>query len=228
MNDGAVPIEQAIGYSFTRQALLATALTHRSAAGRVGANNEKLEFLGDAVLSLVVSELLMEQFAEADEGELSKLRASLVNSAVLARKADELALGERLRVGKGEEKSGGRRKESILASAYEAVIGAVFLDGGFEPARTMVRRQFEAEVSAATTGGLTDYKTRLQEMTQRRFRETPSYRLVQAAGPDHAKRFVSEILIRGQLYGRGEGRSRKAAEQAAAFQALEELEKQPS
>ncbi|TMA66408.1 MAG: ribonuclease III, partial [Deltaproteobacteria bacterium] len=183
-------------------------------------------FLGDAVLALAMSDLLMTRFPDASEGELSKIRASLVNADVLARKARELDVGSALRFGKGEEKSGGREKVSILASAYEALLGAVYADGGYEAARAMVEHHFAGDIEEHLTVGLRDYKTHLQELTQRLFRETPLYTLVEESGPDHAKRFVSEIALGGRCYGRGLGRTKKAAEQAAAGEALAALERE--
>jgi ribonuclease III len=199
-------------------------LTHRShAGGDPDRHNEQLEFLGDAVLALGMSDLLLRTFPERREGELSKVRASLVNEAVLARVAHELGLGEHLLLGKGEERTGGRRKPSILAGAYEAVLGAVYLDGGFAAGHAMVERHFAAAIADHATVGLQDYKTRLQELTQSTFKEVPSYYLVQETGPDHDKRFVSQISIAGTVYGRGVGRSKKIAEQAAAMEALAQL-----
>ncbi|MGH7805975.1 MAG: ribonuclease III, partial [Candidatus Binatia bacterium] len=198
-------LEAAIGHRFERKELLSLALTHRSSAGRVGLNNENLEFLGDSVLSLAVSDLLIERFPEMSEGRLSKLRASVVNSGVLAIKALAIDLGRHLRLGKGEDKSGGRQKESILASTYEAVLGAVFLDGGFAAARTIVAAHFDEDLRTGADRDMADPKTRLQELTQRRFRSTPVYTLVRSTGPDHARAFESEITIEGRVYGRGEG-----------------------
>jgi ribonuclease-3 len=215
-------LEARLGHRFVRGAHVADALTHRSFAADVE-NNEKLEFLGDAVLSLAMSDLLMARFPEAREGELSKIRASLVNADVLARHARAHDLGRLLRLGKGEERSGGREKVSILAAAYEAVLGAVYLDAGYEAARAVVERDFAGDVAEHLRVGLRDYKTRLQEVTQRLFRETPSYTVVEESGPDHEKRFVSEIAIGGQTRGRGEGRTKKAAEQEAAMHALARL-----
>jgi ribonuclease-3 len=215
-------VEAGLGYRFTRPDWLVEALTHRSSGGDEP-NNEKLEFLGDAVLALAMSDLLMSRFPEAREGELSKIRASLVNAEVLARKARELDLGRWLRLGKGEEKSGGREKISILAAAYEAVLGALYLDGGFEAARRVIEEQFGGDVVEHLTVGLRDYKTQLQELTQRLFREAPVYALVEQSGPDHAKRFVSEIAIAGRRYARGVGHSKKTAEQAAAMATLAAL-----
>jgi ribonuclease-3 len=212
-------LEGRLGHRFVRGEHLETALTHRSFAPEVP-NNETLEFLGDAVLGLAVSDLLMRHFPEAREGELSKMRAALVNAEVLATKARAFDLGAFLRVGKGEEKSGGREKESILAAAYEAVLGAVYLDGGYEAGRRVVEGSFAADVEGPLAASLRDYKTQLQEVTQRIFRETPVYTLVEESGPDHEKRFVSEITIAGRAYGRGIGRSKKTAEQEAAMGAL--------
>jgi ribonuclease-3 len=211
-----------LGYRFAAPATLLTALTHRSLAGDAG-NNETLEFLGDAVLALAVAELLMEQHPAAREGELSKLRAGLVNAGTLAAKARRLALSDCLRLGKGEEKTGGREKESILAAAYEAVLGAVFLDGGYEAARGLVAREFASDLVAQELAGASDYKTRLQELTQRRFRVSPVYQLVDEQGPDHAKRFAVELSVAGRVLGRGMGPSKKVAEQAAAMEALAEM-----
>jgi ribonuclease-3 len=213
-------LEQRLGYQFRRQELLDLALIHRSSASRSGSNNEKLEFLGDAALDLAVSDVLMERFPKADEGELSKRRAALVNARVLAEQAVKLELGQRLRLGKGEEKSGGRRKASILAGAYEAVLGAVYLDGGIAPVREIVSRHFAAELSGASSASTIDPKSRLQEVTQRVFRATPAYALVEASGPEHDRAFVSELRVAGKVYGRGCGKTKKDAEQQAALQAL--------
>ena len=191
------------------------ALTHRS-SNPDGINNETLEFLGDAVLALAMSDLLMTAFPDAREGPLSKIRASLVNAEVLARKARELDLGRWLQLGKGEERSGGRDKGSILASGYEALLGAVYLDSGFEPTRGIVAAHFAADVAAHATVGFQDHKTRLQEFTQRHFRETPSYSVLEERGPDHDKEFVLELRIGGRAYAQGVGHSKKLAEQAAA------------
>jgi ribonuclease-3 len=215
-------LESGLAHRFVRPERLATALTHRSFGGEEP-NNETLEFLGDAVLALAISDLLMTRFPDAREGDLSKMRAALVNAAALAARGRALGVGRWLRLGKGEERSGGREKESILASAYEAVLGAVYLDAGYEAARSVVAAQFAADV-AEVTAGQRDYKTRLQELTQRLYRETPVYALVSESGPDHDKQFVTEITIGGRPSGRGTGRTKKAAEQAAAMAALAALE----
>ncbi len=221
-DDGRRALEAGLGHRFTRPEHLQVAITHRSFSPDAP-NNETLEFLGDAVLSLAMSDLLMRRHPAAREGDLSKMRAALVNAEVLAVKARQLDLGRWLRVGKGEEKSGGRDKESILAAGYEALLGAVYLDAGYEPARAVVEAQFAADVAADLPAGLRDYKTRLQELTQRVFHATPVYTLVEESGPDHAKRFVSELAIGGRRYGRGVGHSKKTAEQAAAMEALDAL-----
>jgi ribonuclease-3 len=225
MSDDLVErVASRLGYHFRTPGTLAVAVTHRSVAGERG-NNETLEFLGDAVLALAVAELLMQHHPAAREGDLSKLRAGLVNAGVLATKARGLALSDWLRLGKGEEKTGGRDKESILAAAYEAVIGAIFLDGGYEAVRDVVARQFADELRGGTLAGAGDYKTRLQELTQRRFRMSPVYHLIDEQGPDHAKRFAVELSIDGRVLGRGTGASKKAAEQAAAMEALAQIER---
>jgi ribonuclease-3 len=150
-----------------------------------------------------------------------------VNAGALAQRARALTLGAWLRLGKGEEKSGGREKESILASAYEALVGAIFLDGGYAAAQAAIERDFAGDVAAEVSAGATDYKTRLQELTQRRFRASPAYQLVSEQGPDHAKSFAVELSVAGRLLGRGTGPSKKAAEQVAAMEALQRIERDP-
>ena len=214
-------LEATLRYSFRQKELLKLALTHRSSHLRPGEeHNEKLEFLGDSVLGLAMSDLLMRRFPQASEGDLSKLRASLVNAQVLATKAAVLSLGHWLRLGGGEERSGGREKLSILASAYEAVLGAVYLDGGFTQAYELVSRHFADELEEKSRRDLFDGKTHLQEISQKIFREIPMYTVIEARGPDHQRLFISQVSIAGKLYGRGEGPSKKSADQAAAFQTL--------
>lgn len=215
--------EVILQYTFQRQDLLRLALTHRSSQLRSGeAHNEKLEFLGDAVLGLAMSDLLMKRFPDASEGDLSKMRASLVNARVLAVKAASLLLGRWLRLGGGEERSGGREKPSILASAYEAVLGAVFLDGGFSPAQTLVAQHFaeDLEEQSRSRVAVFDSKTRLQEITQKIFKETPVYTVIETHGPDHQRQFISQVSIAGKLYGQGAGPNKKSADQAAAMETL--------
>ena len=218
-------LQKGLGYKFKDPSLLVRCLTHVSYSyDRTPGHNEVLEFLGDAVLDLTVSDLLMRQFPEKSEGDLSRMRAALVNSSVLAGKAMAINFGPLLRLGKGEERSGGRHKESILAGAFEALLGAVYLDGGYEAARHLVERYFAPDVKEKTLGQQ-DYKTRLQEISQMLFREPPVYRVVSEIGPDHAKSFVTEIAVGGKVLGKGEGRSKKQSEQEAAKKALVELQK---
>ncbi len=217
-------LQNELGYSFSDTDLLTRALTHVSyGRGKQDGHNETLEFLGDAVLDLAVSDLLMRRFPEKTEGDLSKMRASLVNAAALAEKATQLNLGESLRMGKGEERSGGRTKQSILAGVFEALLGAVYWDGGYEPARRIVERYFASDIQEGAPEQQ-DYKTRLQEISQMLFHEPPVYKLVAESGPDHEKRFVTEIFVGGKVLGRGEGKSKKQAEQEAARQALARLQ----
>jgi ribonuclease III len=217
-------LEAILPYIFQRRGLLHLALTHRSAPLRPGeSHNERLEFLGDSVLSLAMSDLLMQRFPDASEGTLSKMRASLVNAQVLATKAARISLGKWLRLGGGEDRSGGREKPSILAAAYEAVLGAVYLDGGFAAARQLIASHFAENLEDKSQGETFDCKTRLQEITQKIFRETPVYTVVEARGPDHQKIFISRVSIAGKEYGRGEGQNKKGADQAAALQTLELL-----
>ncbi len=217
-------LEERLGHRFASRELLHRALTHRSHAATQATHNETLEFLGDAVLGLAVSELLLRAWPEANEGKLSRRRAALVNAESLAAKAADLSLGPLLRLGRGEEKTGGRSKRSILAGVFEAVLGAVFLDGGFVAAREVVVRTFacEAEVDPRVEDG--EYKTRLQEVSQRLFRTAPEYTLERVSGPDHARDFESQVRVAGRVLGAGSGQSKKLAEQAAARQALAALE----
>lgn len=217
-------LEGRVGYAFSRLELLEVALTHPSAA--VGSDNhyERLEFLGDAVLDLAIADLLMKKFPDAKEGPLSKLRASIVNARTLALKAQAIDLGSLLRLGKGEEKSGGREKTSILAAAFEAMIGAIYSDGGLEHAQAVVERLFSNDVGGPAAER--DYKTELQEVSYRKFRAQPVYELVAAEGPDHAKRFTTRIKIGGRELGTGSGGSKKQSEQAAAREALEIIDRE--
>ena len=222
-NDNA-ELEGILEYSFQRGDLLEIALTHPSAVAAGEPHYERLEFLGDAVLDLAIADLLMRRFPEAKEGALSKERASIVNGRTLAVKAIEIGLGREMRLGKGEEKSGGRDKTSILAAAFEAVIGAIYTDGGLVPAQRVVERLFADDIGGPAAER--DYKTELQEIAYRRFRSQPVYELVSARGPDHAKRFTTRIRIAGRELGVGEGASKKQSEQAAARAALSEIEQE--
>jgi ribonuclease-3 len=201
-------IQEELGYNFKDPALLVRSLTHVSyERQKTEGHNEVLEFLGDAVLDLAVSDLLIRRNPAKTEGVLSKMRAALVNSTVLAEKATALSLGSLLRIGKGEELSGGRSKPSILAGAFEAVLGGIYQDGGYEAAHRVVERYFGADVTGKRLGQH-DYKTRLQEISQMLFRAAPVYRVISETGPDHEKFFVTEITVGGKVLGKGEGRKK--------------------
>jgi ribonuclease-3 len=226
------PLEEALGYTFKRPALLEQALTHRSYVneapgitreGTVREDNERLEFLGDAVLDLAISHVLMQRFPQRAEGELTITRAALVSEVSLHEVAAAIGLGEWLFVGKGEEQTGGRRKASLLADAFEAVIAAVFLDGGFAESELVVRRLFERALLAAGDRRQ-DHKTRLQERVQAKLKEAPRYLVRAETGPDHDKRFHVVLTIGGTEYAEGDGRSKKEAEQLAAQRALARLD----
>lgn len=218
-------LERSLGMRFRDPDLLRGALSHRSFAFEQGAdeNNERLEFLGDAVLGLVVTDLAYTRFPHLSEGDLAKLRAATVNMSALADVALEIGLGEHVLLGKGEEQSGGRSKSSILGDAMEAVMGAMYLDRGIEPVRRLVERLFWPRMVAyASGGGERDYKTGLQEMAARDIGGVPQYR-VKDHGPDHAKEFTATVYLGRKPYGTGTGRSKKEAEQEAARIAHERL-----
>jgi ribonuclease-3 len=216
-------LEQILGHRFQDLALLRTALTHRSYANErpdtVRADNERLEFLGDAVLDLVVGHMLMDAHPELDEGQLSVTRSQVVSEASLSDLAYQLGLGRFLYLGKGERRSGGQNKPSILADTLEAVIAAVYLDAGFDAARKLVARLFTTSVQTVEPTGFYDYKTRLQELAQARLKATPVYRVLGDSGPDHAKVFEVCVEINGREWGRATGSSKKRAEQLAAANA---------
>lgn len=217
-----------LSYTFNDIDILLHSVVHRSFLNERGdqniENNERLEFLGDAVLSTVVSHLLIKRFPDADEGMLSKFRAKLVNENTLAKLAMDIELGRHLLLGKGEELTGGRGKPSILSDAYEAVIAAVYLDGGFEAAFSLVSRQFYILMQEiSVTEASKDYKTELQEQTQEMFKVAPGYRLISETGPEHNKVFEVEVLINGERFGRGQGKAKKEAEQQAAMEGLDKI-----
>jgi ribonuclease-3 len=220
-------LEERLEYRFADRVLLAQALTHRSYANESRdpaiVDNERLEFLGDAVLDLIIGHLLLITHSGADEGELSRQRAELVSEPSLARLARELMLGDCLLLGRGEARGGGRAKESLLANTLEALLGAVFLDAGYVVAEGVARRWFASSLHAGVGSVGQDCKTRLQEILQAR-RQRPEYLLVAACGPDHQRRYEVEVLAAGAVLGRGEGPTKKRAEQTAARQALELLE----
>jgi ribonuclease-3 len=223
------PLERTIGYRFRDRGLLEHALTHRSrvhedASGGVF-DNESLEFLGDSILGFVIADMLFREFPQHNEGQKSKLKASIVSAASLARLGDRINLGVYLILGRGEEKTGGRHKHALIADSYEALIAAIYLDGGIDPARAFIERQFaELIASARRTGAeaafTEDYKSALQEWLQSRERGLPVYRLAGEVGPPHKRRFEVEVVVDGEPVARADGSSKKEAAQAAAKAAL--------
>jgi ribonuclease-3 len=223
-------LEGKLAYVFRDASLCETALTHKSwmneSQETERSDNERLEFLGDAVLALVTSDLLMRRFPEQPEGDLSKARAAIVNEAGLARVAELLALGQWIFLGRGEEQAGGRQKRSLLANAFEALIGSIYLDGGFTAAFEVTERLFAPIIAEVPSAASKDYKSRLQEIAQARLQKAPSYTVLSEQGPDHAKTFEVAILIGEKEYGRAFGRSKKEAQQNAAERALVIMEGQ--
>jgi ribonuclease-3 len=222
-----VKLQDDIGVRFENLSLLQQAFVHRSYLNEnldfTLGSNERLEFLGDAILGLVIAESLYRQSDSLDEGDMTKLRAALVRQDSLAQLALSLGLGDYLYLGQGEEKSGGRRRARNLACAVEALIGALFMDQGFDSARDLVTRLFSYSVRKVIEQGLViDYKSKLQELVQAQRQERPTYRVVEAAGPDHDKTFWVEVLVGGEFLGRGCGKSKQSAEKEAAKQALEQ------
>jgi ribonuclease-3 len=233
--DEFVALEARLGYRFRDRGLVEHALTHRSrahedASGAV-VDNESLEFLGDAVLGLVVADLLYHAFPDWSEGRKSKLKAALVSAPVLARLAAAIGLGEHLLLGRGEEKSGGRHKQALLADALEALIAAIYLDGGLERAHEFIAREMRGLITdAGQTGGVADaldHKSVLQEWLQSRGLPPPVYKLAREEGPDHRKVFEVEVWAEGRAVGRASGGTKKEAEQLAASLALDALKGQP-
>ena len=221
-------LQRAVGYRFSDRGLLERAMTHASRANEDASggvtDNESLEFLGDAVLGFVIADLLVREFPDLNEGQKSKFKASLVSTTTLARQAERLSLGDHLLLGRGEEKSGGRRKQALLADGYEALIAALYLDGGIEQARAFIAREFGPLLDDVRRHGLADHdhKSALQEYLQARDEPLPVYRLTGAIGPDHRKVFQVEVSVRDEPLAEGSGASKKEAEQEAARLALEE------
>ena len=220
-----------IGYRFCDRGLLEHALTHKSraaedASGGV-ADNESLEFLGDAVLGLVVVDTLFHQYPAYSEGQKSKVKAAVVSTQSLARRAEAIQLGDHLILGRGEEKTGGRFKQAVLADAYEALIAAIYLDGGLEAATTFLRRELKEAIDAGSAQTIApDYKSTLQERVQAVGLPLPEYRLSGSEGPDHRKTFTIEVVVNGEVFGSATGRAKKEAEQEAARLALARLDSQ--
>ena len=226
------PLERRIGYRFRDRGLLEHALTHSSrvhedASGGVF-DNESMEFLGDSVLGFVIADMLFREFPQHNEGQKSKLKASIVSAASLARLGEKIEIGDYLILGRGEEKTGGRRKHALIADSYEALIAAIYLDGGVEAARGFIERQFadlieEARRTGAHAAFTADYKSALQEWLQSHDRGLPSYRLAAEVGPAHRRMFDVEVLVDGEPLAHAEGKTKKEAAQAAAKLALERL-----
>ncbi|GAC1411864.1 MAG: ribonuclease III [Actinomycetota bacterium] len=226
---GETPLEKRLRTAFINRQLLVLSLTHRSYAYEQGGlpTNERLEFLGDAVLGIVVTNSLYEEFPHLAEGDLAKMRAALVNMTVLADVAREIDLGNQVMLGRGERMTGGAEKPSILSDTLEAVFGALYLDRGIEEASRVIIDLFPPHIRGQVEGGTVhDYKTSLQELAASRIGSLPEYRITES-GPDHAKRFHATVRLAGEDYGSGEGRSKKEAEQAAASQAVERLRGTP-
>ncbi len=220
--------QQTLGVFFNQLSLLEQALVHSSYINEnpnlAPTSNERLEFLGDAILGLIVAEKLYHDFPHATEGEMTKLRANLIRRDTLARVARTIRLGNYLYLGKGEETSGGRHKAANLAGALEAVIAAIFLDQGWATTRDSVLKLFRNELEKVTSQGAgIDYKSRLQELIQAREQSTPTYHVLDAAGPDHNKRFTVEVRLGNTVLGKGSGKSKKTAETEAAHSALQHL-----
>jgi ribonuclease-3 len=225
-------IERRLGYRFRDPDLLVTALTHRSHAyertDNERTNYERLEFLGDAMLGFLVSEWLYGDDGHAPEGVLTRRRQTVVRTSTLAETAREIGLAQAIRLGRGEERTGGREKPSLMADTFEAVLGAIYLDGGVRSARLFVRRHLGGALEATRLSreASDDYKTRLQETIQAKLRRTPRYRIVATTGPAHALLFRVEVLINGRVVGNGSGTNRKRAEQEAARDALRHLDRE--
>jgi ribonuclease-3 len=222
-------LQRAIDYRFRDRGLLEHALTHTSRANEDASggvvDNESLEFLGDAVLGFAIADLLFREFPMSSEGQKSKIKASLVSAGTLARQAERLSLGDHLLLGRGEEKTGGRRKQALLADGYEALIAAIYLDGGIEQARAFIAREFAPLIEDVKGGTLAgqDYKSALQEHLQAGERPLPEYRLTAASGPDHRKQFQVAVVVEREVIAEGVGASKKEAEQEAARLALARL-----
>ncbi len=221
------PVEELLGYRFLDRGLFAESLRHSSFVNEAAESglrdNERLEFLGDAVLNLVVGHILLGRFPDHKEGDLSRMRAGLVNETQLADLARRLDLGAHIQLGRGESQTGGQAKSSILAGALEALMAAVFLDGGFEPARALIETLFEPLVLPLQKGGeLADFKSQLQELVQSRPGSMPCYAVIREEGPDHDKTFRVELRVL-DIATQGSGKSKKAAEQDAACHALDLL-----
>lgn len=223
-------METFLKYKFKNPDLLGRALTHSSFAHERKRdnleNNERLEFLGDAVLELVISDFIFNNFSGLPEGELTKLRASIVCESMLAKAASDLSIGKFIRLGKGEGSTGGRERDSILADAFEAIIGAIYLDGGMEAAGAFIIRTMKDYIfEMRDKFKMSDCKTYLQELIQKNSKDPIEYNIIKETGPDHNKVFIVGVTHGGRILGQGEGKSKKEAEQNAAYSAIKKIEK---
>ncbi len=221
--------EKSIGYGFRNKFLLNQALTHKSYANEKNmersSDNERLEFLGDSVLGVIISYTLYNEYPGEDEGILTRYKSQLVSGETLARIAKEIGMGEYILLGKGEELSGGRKHVSNLMCALEAIIGAIFLDGGLKASHGFITKVFKSEIQLVREGkGAKDYKSIFQQIVLRKFKTTPSYKILSEIGPDHKKHFIVEAVVSGKRYGIGSGPNKKSAEQLSAKEAISALE----
>jgi ribonuclease-3 len=220
-------LQSRLGYFFQDQALLKEALTHRSFCEERYFSYERLEFLGDSVLGLIISQFLYENFPQKTEGDLTKIKASLVSEITLTQVAQYISLGQYILISKEEEKAGGREKPSIISDAYEALVGAVFLDGGLAPARRMIEKHILSRFSQIVQNEtFRNYKGELLEYLQAQGKRLPRYELLEEEGPEHEKKFTIAVFVKGKEWGRGSGTTKKEAEQNAARMALEKLEEE--
>jgi len=221
-----IELQKVIGYRFKNKELLKKALTHKSSVRNKNDSNERLEFLGDAVLELIVTEYLIDKYKDTDEGKLSKIRAATVNTEVLSSASKKLEIYRYIFVGKSEQKEGIMYNKSILENTFEALVGAIYLDGGLDYARGFVISQLSDTIDEIVeTGMIFDHKTHLQELTQKRFSCLPEYKIIKEVGVEHDKTFYCEVFIDGVSYGKGIGKSKKDAEKEAAKEAINRIGK---
>ncbi len=223
---GIRELENIIEYTFNDPNLLRRAITHKSSVRNKRMSNERLEFLGDAVLELVITEYLTNKFKEMDEGELSRIRAACVNSETLSSVSKELGISEFIKIGKSEKREHIEHNPGILEDAFEAIVGAIYIDGGLKEAQKFIIKHISKKIDEIATGNvITDHKTYLQELTQKHFMVLPEYRIIKEEGVEHNKIFHCEVFIKGKSYGVGIGKSKKTAEKEAAKIAIERLKK---
>lgn len=221
-------IEKILGYTFRNPKLLALAFVHRSFANEnkdVAEHNERLEFLGDSVLGLVISDYLYRHLPETPEGELSYLRSRLVEAASCMQYLIKLGIEDRILLGRGERMNEGRGRDSIYSDLFEAIVGAIYLDGGIDPARKFIFESFAEEITSIIKTPQRNYKAQLQDWSQKKYQQTPFYEVLEETGPDHSKMFNIRVLVQGREMGFGTGSSKKIAQQAAAEQAMKQIDK---